>query len=407
MKFKKPELLAPAGDLEKLKTAVLYGADAVYLAGEYFSLRAKAKNFTTQEMLDGIAFAKAYGKKAYITINIFANEEDFEILPEYLLSIKDAGADAVIVSDPGVFAIVSKILPDMEIHISTQANNTNSNTALFWHKLGASRIVAARELSLTQLKSIRSSMPEDMEIEAFVHGAMCMAYSGRCLLSAFLSDRNANKGNCSQPCRWEYALIEKTRGEEYTIYEDQKGSYIFNSKDLCMIEHIPALVEAGIGSLKIEGRMKTSYYVAAIVSAYRRAIDDYFADPLLYEKNKQKYLEEVLKVSHRPYYTGFYFGETDSQYYDDASYIRDWDYIAVVLDYDQELGIATISQRNKFSVGDTAEVLTTKGKTYSFVVKEMFDIQGQSVDSAPHPKQVLRLKTNIPLEPFDMLRMSK
>lgn len=404
----KPEILAPAGDLEKLKIAVLYGADAVYIGGEAYGLRAKAKNFDLDTMKEGIEFAHNYGAKVYITANIFAHNDDFNGMAEYFKSIYEIGADAVLVSDPGVYMTLKEAAPKMELHISTQANNTNYKTAEFWYKMGAKRIVGARELSLKEIKEMRQYMPKDMEIETFVHGAMCISYSGRCLLSNYLSGRDANKGACSHPCRWKYYLMEETRPGEYMpVEENERGTYIFNSKDLCMLNHIPELVDAGISSLKIEGRMKTPYYVGTIVKAYRQAVDDYFKDPDYYRSRIDYYMQEVSKVSHRDFTTGFYFGKPghNDQVYTNNTYIRDYDFIGIVVeDKDEEKGCATIMQRNKFEVGDTIEILPVKGDSAEMTVEKMWDEDGVLISSAPHPEQILRLKTELPLKKYDMLR---
>ncbi len=539
--IKKPELLAPAGDLEKLKIAVLYGADAVYIGGEAYGLRAKAKNFdidTMKEGIDfahehgakvyitanifahnsdlrakaknfdidtmkeGIDFAHEHGAKVYITANIFAHNSDFDGMDEYFkkiyeigadavlvsdpgvyMTLKEAapdmelhistqanntnyktanfwynmgiGADAVLVSDPGVYMTLKEAAPDMELHISTQANNTNYKTANFWYNMGAKRIVGARELSLKEIKEMRSKIPDDMEIETFVHGAMCISYSGRCLLSNYLSGRDANKGACSHPCRWKYYLMEETRPGEYMpVEENERGTYIFNSKDLCMLNHIPELIDAGISSLKIEGRMKTPYYVGTVVKAYRQAIDDYFKDPEYYKSRIDYYMSEITKASHRDFTTGFYFGKPghddqvytnndyfkdpeyyksridyymseitkashrdfttgfyfgkpghDDQVYTNNSYIRDYDFIGIVTeDRDDESGCAVIMQRNKFEVGDKIEILPVSGDSMEMTVTQMWNEEGISVQSAPHPEQILKLKTELPLKKFDMLR---
>ncbi len=406
---KKIELLAPAGDLEKLKIAVLYGADAVYLGGTSFSLRAKAKNFTKEEMAEGVEFAHSHNVKVYVTCNIFAHNEDFNGMAEYFLFLEKIGVDAILIADPGVFSVAKEVIPNMNIHISTQANNTNYKTALFWNKLGASRIVMARELSLKEIKNISDNIPEDVEIEAFIHGAMCISYSGRCLLSNYLSGRDANKGACSHPCRWKYALVEQTRPGEYMPIEedeDKRGTFIFNSKDLCMIEYIPELVDAGIMSLKIEGRIKTSFYVGTIIRAYREAIDDYLKSPELYESKKEYYIEEVKKASYRGFTTGFYYGKPNQneQIYTTSSYIRNYDFIGMVLDYDDESGFAIIEQRNKFVVGDKIEFLRAKGECFDMVVEEMYDTDGNSISEAPHPQQIIKLKVGKKVEAFDMMR---
>lgn len=404
---RKPELLAPAGDLEKLKIAVLYGADAVYIGGEAYSLRAKAKNFDRDTMAEGIRFAHAHGAKVYVTANIFAHNADFEGMADYFREIYQLGADAVLISDLGVFAVAREAVPDLEIHVSTQANNTNYQSANMWYRLGARRVVVARELSLKEIREIRERIPEDMEIEAFVHGAMCISYSGRCLLSNYLSGRDANKGACAHPCRWKYHLVEETRPGEYMpIEENERGTYIYNSKDLCMIDHIPDLVEAGVVSLKIEGRMKTPFYVGTVIKAYRRAIDDYFTDPVLYEKQLPIYLEEVSQASHREYTTAFYYGKPDGnqQVYTSNSYIRPYDFIGMVQEDSDTDGYAWIEQRNKFSVGEEIEVLPAKGDSFTMTVTEIQNEAGEAVESAPHPQEKLRLKFSRPVHDFDMMR---
>ncbi len=385
---------------------MLYGADAVYIGGEAYGLRAKAKNFDIPTMKEGIQFAHSHGAKVYVTANIFAHNNDFNGMDEYFKTIYEIGADAVLVSDPGVYMTLKNAAPDMELHISTQANNTNYKTAQFWYNLGAKRIVGARELSLTEIKEMREKIPEDMEIETFVHGAMCISYSGRCLLSNYLSGRDANKGACSHPCRWKYYLMEETRPGEYMpVEENERGTYIFNSKDLCMLNHIPELVEE-ISSLKIEGRMKTPYYVGTIVKAYRQAIDDYFKDPEYYKSRIDYYMSEVSKASHRDFTTGFYFGKPghDDQVYTNNSYIRDYDFIGIVLEDRNDDGYAVVMQRNKFEVGDKIEILPVKGDSMEMTVESMTDEDGVPVMSAPHPEQILRLKTDLPLKKYDMLR---
>lgn len=401
------EILAPAGDLEKLKIAVLYGADAVYMGGTSFSLRAKAKNFTYEQMAEGVEFAHKHNAKVYITCNIFAHNEDFAQLPDYLRKLEEIGVDAILVADPGVFALAREVVPNMEIHISTQANNTNYHTALFWKKLGAKRIVMARELSMAEIKEISQNIPEDLDIEAFVHGAMCISYSGRCLLSNYLNGRDANQGACSHPCRWEYFVTEKTRPGEYMpIVQEDRGTYIFNSKDLCMIEHIPQLIDAGIMSLKIEGRIKTSFYVGTVVRVYREAVDDYLKSPKLYESKKAYYLSEVAKASYRGFTTGFYYGKPSEkeQIYTTSSYIRTYDFIGMVLDYNKETGFATIEQRNKFVVGDQVEFLRHDGQIFSQLIDEMYDENGERITQAPHPQQIIKLKVDKEVMAFDMMR---
>ena len=408
MNKKKVELLAPAGDLERLKVAILYGADAVYLGGNAFGLRAKAKNFSIEEMAEGVEFAHSHDAKVYVTCNIFAHNSDInnEKLVDYLKELERINVDGVIVADPGVFSIVRETVPNMEVHISTQANTTNYQTAKFWKSLGATRVVMAREMSFKEIKALADNV-EDIEIEAFVHGAMCMAYSGRCLLSNYFTNRDANRGACAQSCRWKYKIVEETRpGEYYPIEEDERGTYIFNSKDLCMIQYIPELIESGVYSFKIEGRVKTSYYVGSVIKAYREAIDDYLKDPALYESKKDYYLEEVKKSSYRGYTTGFFFNKPneDSQVYTSNSYVRTYDFIGIVKEYDKETGFAIIEQRNKFVVGEEIEFLTTKGQNFSQIVTEMYDLDGNRLEEAPHPQQIIKLKVDKEVSPFDMMR---
>lgn len=408
MNKKKVELLAPAGDLERLKVAILYGADAVYLGGNAFGLRAKAKNFSIEEMEEGVKFAHSHNAKVYVTCNIFAHNSDInnEKLIKYLKELEKINVDGVIVADPGVFSIVKETVPNMEVHISTQANTTNYQTAKFWKSLGATRVVMAREMSFKEIKALADNV-EDIEIEAFVHGAMCMAYSGRCLLSNYFTNRDANRGACAQSCRWKYKIVEETRpGEYYPIEEDERGTYIFNSKDLCMIQYIPELIESGVYSFKIEGRVKTSYYVGSVIKAYREAIDDYLTDPALYESKKEYYLDEVKKSSYRGYTTGFFLGkpDEDAQVYTSNSYVRTYDFIGLVKEYDKETGFAIIEQRNKFVVGEEIEFLTTNGKNFSQKVVEMYDTEGNRLEEAPHPQQIIKLKVDTPVSPFDMMR---
>lgn len=392
---KQVELLAPAGSLETLKVAVLYGADAVYMGGGQYGLRAKAKNFTPEEMQEGIQFAHAHGVKVYVTANIFAHNEDFEGMKEYFLSLQKINVDALIVADLGVFSIAREVVPNMEIHISTQANNTNYHSARFLCAQGAKRIVVARELSFKEIKEMRDHLPADVTLEAFVHGAMCMSYSGRCLLSNYLTHRDANRGECAQPCRWKYHVVEETRPGEYMpVEEDERGTYIYNSRDLCMIEYIPELIQAGVYSFKIEGRMKTPLYVATVVKAYREAIDTYLSDPLAFEAQKTYFLEEAGKASHREFTTGFYYHKptSDDQTYSHNSYVRNYDFSGMVIDYDNETQMVTIEQRRKFSTGDTVEVLPPKGKPFSCVIETLWDAEGNVIESAPHPKQIVKFK---------------
>ena len=404
---KKLELLAPAGSLETLKIAVLYGADAVYLGGFQYGLRAKARNFTQEQIIEGIEFAHDHGVKVYVTGNIIPHNRHLEGMPEYFKALEKAGADGLIVADPGTFMIAKKAAPNLPLHISTQANNTNYQSARFWYEQGAERVVMARELSFKEIKQIKQNIPEELELEAFVHGAMCISYSGRCLLSNYMTGRNANLGACTHPCRWKYHLVEETRPGEYMpIVEDEEGTYIFNSKDLCMIEYIPELIDAGIYSLKIEGRMKTALYVATVVKTYREAIDDFLKDPLLYEKKKSYYIEELKKCNYRPFTTGFYIQKPKGteQIYDNNTYIRKYTFVGMVIDYDEKTQVATIQQRNKFSIGDELEVLCQKDDNFVYHVEKIWDEEGEEVQSAPHPKQIIRLKIGRKVKKYDILR---
>lgn len=406
--MRKTELLIPASNLEVLKTAVIFGADAVYIGGEAFGLRAKAKNFSREEMQEGIEFAHEHGVKVYVTANILAHNEDLEGASKYFEELREIGPDAIIVADPGMFMLARKICPQIELHISTQANNTNYLTYDFWYSQGAKRVVSARELSLKEIREIRRHIPQDMEIESFVHGAMCMAYSGRCLLSNFMTGRDANRGACTHACRWKYSLVEEKRPGEYMpVYEDEGGTYIFNSKDLCMIEHIPEMLEAGIDSLKIEGRMKTALYVAAVTRTYRRALDDYRESEEKYRANMEWYKAEIGKCTYRQFTTGFYFGKTDesSQIYDNNTYVNEYIYLGIVGKVD-ERGFARIEQRNKFLKGDVIELMKPDGQNVETRVRAIYDEEGQEVDSAPHPKQVLYLDLDAKAEKYDLLRVA-
>ena len=426
---KKPELLIPASSLEVLKTAVVFGADAVYIGGEAFGLRAKAKNFSMEEMAEGIAFAHAHGVKVYVTANILAHNEDLEDAKDYFARLRDMTpetADALIISDPGMFAMAREVWPEVEIHISTQANNTNYQTYLFWWRLGAKRVVSARELSLKEIRTIREHIPEQMEIESFIHGAMCISYSGRCLLSNYFTGRDANQGACTHPCRWKYAVVEEKRPGEYLpVYENERGTYIFNSKDLCMIEYIPELVAAGIDSLKIEGRMKTALYVAAVARTYRRAIDDYFESEEKYRANMDWYRAEISKCTYRQFTTGFYFEKPDenTQIYDNNTYVNEYTYLGIVEELKQagelamfdvlqqqekvsgEAVLARTTQRNKFCVGDFIEIMKPDGSNVPVTVEAMYNEAGEAVESAPQPKQLLWLKLSQVPERFDLLRV--
>lgn len=406
---RKPELLAPAASLEVLKTAVIFGADAVYIGGEAFGLRAKAKNFSLSDMEEGISFAHARGVKVYVTANILAHNRDLAEAENYFGQLRDMRPrpDALIISDPGMFAIAHRVWPDAEIHISTQANNTNWQTYLFWWNLGAKRVVSARELSLEEIGEIRKHIPAEMEIESFVHGAMCISYSGRCLLSNYFTGRDANQGSCTHPCRWKYAVVEETRPGEYLpVYENERGTYIFNSGDLCMIEHVPELVEAGIDSLKIEGRMKTALYVASVVRAYRKALDDYFASEQKYRDNREWYRTEIAKCTYRRFTTGFYFGSpsAEAQIYGESTYVKEYVYLGIVEEVADEL-LARITQRNKFCAGDEIEIMKPDGENIPVTVESMYDADGKPVESAPHAGQTIWLKLTQTPGPYDILRM--
>lgn len=401
-----PELLVPASSLEVLKVAVIYGADAVYIGGEAFGLRAKAKNFSMEEMAEGIAFAHEHGVKVYVTANILAHNGDLAGVRTYFEELKQIKPDALIIADPAIFMIAKEVCPEIERHISTQANNTNYGTYQFWYEQGASRVVSARELSLKEIREIREHIPDDLEIETFIHGAMCISYSGRCLLSNFLVGRDANRGACTHPCRWKYALVEEKRPNEYMpVFENERGTYIFNSKDLCMIEHIPELIEAGIDSFKIEGRMKTALYVATVARTYRKAIDDYLESPEKYAQNMEWYKEQISNCTYRQFTTGFFFGKPDqnTQIYDNNTYIKEYTYLGIVGKPNAE-GLYPIEQRNKFSVGEEIEVMKPNGENLCVVVKRIVDEEGNDMQSAPHPKQVLYLDLGQPLEEYDILR---
>lgn len=398
------ELLVPASNLEVLKVAVKYGADAVYIGGEMYGLRAKAKNFSREDMIEGIDYCHKNGVKIFITANIMARNNDLEGVREYLKELNEMKPDAVIIGDPGVFVMAKEILQDIDIHISTQANNTNYATFNFWKNLGASRVVAARELSLQEIEEIRANIPEDMEIEAFMHGAMCMSFSGRCLLSNYFTGKDANKGECTHPCRWKYSVVEETRPGEYMpVYENERGTYIFNSKDLCMIEHIPEMLNAGINSFKIEGRMKTALYVATVARTYRQAINDYLESPEKYLSKLEYYKKEIGKCTYREFTTGFFFGNPDkAQIYDSNTYVTNYVYLGMVNSCKN--GIIEIEQRNKFSVGEEIEVMKANGDNIKLKIKAIYDEDMQAMDSCPHPKQKLYVDLGIELEELDILR---
>lgn len=406
--MRRPELLIPASSLEVLKIAVMYGADAVYIGGEAFGLRAKAKNFSMEEIAEGIAFAHEHDVKVFITANILAHNGDLEGVREYFKELNEMNPrpDALIISDPGIFAIAKEVCPDIERHVSTQANNTNYGTYQFWYSQGAKRVVSARELSLAEIKDIRANIPDDLEIETFIHGAMCISYSGRCLLSNYFTGRDANQGACTHPCRWKYAVVEEKRPGEYLpVYENERGTYIFNSKDLCMIEYIPELMDAGIDSFKIEGRMKTALYVATVARTYRKAIDDYKESPELYKKNMPWYLDQISNCTYRQFTTGFFFGKPsdEAQIYDNNTYVKEYTYLGIVGEQNAE-GLYRIEQRNKFSVGEEIEVMKPNGENITVTVKRIVDEEGKEMESAPHPQQVLYIDLGQPLDIYDILR---
>ncbi len=404
--MKKPELLIPASSLEVLKTAVAFGADAVYIGGEAFGLRAKAKNFSPEDMREGIAFAHEHGVRVHVTANILAHDRDLDGIRAYFQELKEMKPDALIIADPGVFMLAKDICPEIERHISTQANNTNYLTWQFWHAQGAKRVVSARELSLEELREIRAQIPEDMEIETFVHGAMCISYSGRCLLSNYFTGRDANQGACTHPCRWKYAVMEESRPGEYLpVYENERGTFIFNSKDLCMIEHIPELLEAGIDSFKIEGRMKTALYVAAVARTYRKAIDDCLESEELYRSHMDWYREQIAACTYREFTTGFFYGRPDesAQIYDNNTYRKGYTYLGIVGSVTPE-GLIRTEQRNKFSVGEKIEIMKPDGSNPETTVEAIWDEEGSPMESAPHPQQKLAVKLSERADVYDILR---
>lgn len=402
--MKKPELLAPAGNMEKLKMALLYGADAVYLGGKAFGLRAFGGNFTNEELQEAVDFAHKLGKKIYVTVNIFPHNSDIAKLPAYLTFLNEIKVDAILVADLGVFTLAKEYAPDVELHISTQANNTNWAAVNAWAELGASRVVLAREMSLEEIKEIREKC--SVELEMFVHGAMCISYSGRCLMSNYLTGRDANRGSCAQPCRWNYALVEEKRpGQYFPVFEDERGTYIFNSKDMCLLPYLPDVIASGVDSLKIEGRMKSVHYAASVVKAYREAIDSYFAAPEQFEVKKE-WVEELDKVSHRAYTTGFYYGRPTEkdQIYGTSSYTQTSDFVGLVLDYDEKTGFATVEQRNNMKVGQEIEIFQPHLAGYRQILQEMYNDEGEAIQVAPHPQQIVKIRMDKPVEPYGILR---
>ena len=402
--MKKPELLAPAGNMEKLKMALLYGADAVYLGGKAFGLRAFGGNFTNEELQEAVDFAHKLGKKIYVTVNIFPHNSDIAKLPAYLTFLNEIKVDAILVADLGVFTLAKEYAPDVELHISTQANNTNWAAVNAWAELGASRVVLAREMSLEEIKEIREKC--SVELEMFVHGAMCISYSGRCLMSNYLTGRDANRGSCAQPCRWNYALVEEKRpGQYFPVLEDERGTYIFNSKDMCLLPYLPDVIASGVDSLKIEGRMNSVHYAASVVKAYREAIDSYFAAPEQFEVKKE-WVEELDKVSHRAYTTGFYYGRPTEkdQIYGTSSYTQTSDFVGLVLDYDEKTGFATVEQRNNMKVGQEIEIFQPHLAGYRQILQEMYNDEGEAIQVAPHPQQIVKIRMDKPVEPYGILR---
>lgn len=405
--MKKPEILAPAGNLDKLKIAIDFGADAVYLGGSRLNLRAFADNFTNEEIAEGVKYAHDRNRKVYVVVNVFPHNEDLIGAEDYIRELSKLNIDAVLASDPSIISIVKEVAPELEIHLSTQANNVNWRSAKFWYDMGVKRIVLARELSLNEIKEIRQNLPEECDLEAFVHGSMCVSYSGRCLLSNYMIGRDSNRGECAQPCRYKYYLVEEKRPEQkYEIVEDNKGTYIMNSKDLCMIEHIDEVIKAGVFSLKIEGRMKSLYYVAAVVKAYRQAVDAYLKDPDNYKFNPA-WMESLNKVSHREYSTGFYFGEKENQIFESSSYIQTAEIVGIVRSYDKETKIATIEQRNKVLNNDTVEVLRAEGDIFNVVIKNMTEDNGESIEAAPRAKMIFKVTVDTPLKEKDIIVKNK
>ena len=401
-----PEILAPAPNLESLRLALHYGADAVYCGGEAYSLRAKADNFTFAELAEGIDFAHQRGKKVYVTANIYAHNRDIAEAESYFLALKEIAPDGILISDPGMFRLAKRLCPDLSLHISTQANTTNYESVRFWRELGADRVVLARELTFPEIREIREASDPAMAIEAFVHGAMCISYSGRCLISNVMTGRDSNRGECTHPCRWKYSLVEEQRpGEYFPVEENERGTYFFHSKDLCMIEHIPELVSSGIDSFKIEGRMKSDLYVATIVRAYRRAVNDYLENPDNYRKNLPWYTAEVAKTTNRGFCTGFFFGkpDADSMVYTSSTYRTGSVYLGTVEAIADD-GSVMIRQKNKLSVGETIEIMKPDGRNLPAKLLRLRDHAGLDIESAPHPKEQLHLTLSEPADAFDVLR---
>ena len=402
----KVELLAPAGNLEKMKMALVYGADAVFVGGERYGLRAHAGNFSMDELEEGVALAHEMGRKVYLTVNIIPHNDDLEGLDEFVDRTVKIGLDALIVADPGVYQVARSVSPDIDIHLSTQANVTNWRSALYWYRQGVRRIILSRELTLDEIVIIREKVPDDLELEVFVHGAMCVSYSGRCLLSSYMAGRDSNRGSCVHPCRWKYYLMEETRpGQYFPVYENDSGTYIFNSKDLCMIQHLPELIGTGISNMKIEGRMKSAYYVATVIKAYREALDSYYKDPENYVFNPA-HLEEVSKASHREFTTGFYFGRGSEgkQVYDTSDYIREYDFVGIVKDYETDTGYAVVEQRNRIQAGDEVEIVPPEGPYFTQIIEHMTDMENNPITSAPHAQMMIRIPLGRQVPPYSILR---
>lgn len=407
--MKKPKLLAPAGDIEKLKIAINYGADAVYIGGKLYGLRANATNFDIEEMKEAVNYAHEFNKEVYVTINILAHNADFEHLQQYIKEIISTGIDGIIASDPGVISVIREIDKNIHISLSTQSSCTNYNTAKFWYQNGVNRIVLARELNKKEIEEIIQKTPSELQIEIFVHGAMCIAYSGRCLLSNVMTGRSANGGDCAQPCRWNYFLAEQTRQGQYMpVFEDERGTFIFNSKDLCLIEYIDEIIEMGIDVLKIEGRMKSEFYIATVVGAYRKAIDTYYKDPANY-RFEHEWLDEVKKISYREYTDGFFNKKTDetSQNYANAGYIREWEFVGTVIDYNKATKIATVQQRNKVKTGAYIEIIGPYRDFIPHTIQQLRDINGNIIPSAPNAMQIFCFDIDANIQKGDIIRQRK
>ncbi|ACL69341.1 peptidase U32 family protein [Halothermothrix orenii] len=405
--MKKVELLAPAGNLEKLKLAILYGADAVYCGGLRFGLRYGADNFTPEELEEGTRFVHNHGGKIYITVNIYPHNNDLAKLPDYLHKLEEIGVDGLIVSDPGVIEFINREKIEIPLHLSTQANTVNWASASFWHKQGIERIILARELSREEIKEIRDRT--SISLEMFVHGSMCISYSGRCLLSNYMVGRDANRGKCAHPCRWKYHLVEEQRpGEYYPVYENEQGTFIMNSKDLCLIEYLPDVISTGVDSLKIEGRMKSLHYVATVTRVYRKAIDSYYHDPENF-KVKPEWLDELKKVSHRGYTTGFFISPPtgEDHNYNSSVYIRDHDFMGIIRDYDKKKNEAVVEVRHKFFKGDRVEVMGPDTTNFETTVNYIINENGEEVDEAPHPRELIRIPVTHKVKPYYLVRRKK